>query len=172
MSDWQTDFRNTLEGLTQEIETIAQELSREAIGLVDQVVTLSDDFMMNMTTSFTRETPRETSHEAENLNPIEAFLDRDLEEFLNSLLRPFVDLTLQDFQAPHHPIPKPHPLCANCENYHGQTYGGHHLVCGIHPYGISEDQTDCPDRLATADPTVKSSQPDARSNFPPDWWNS
>lgn len=159
MSDWQTDLRNTLEGLTEEMESIALEVSREAIGILDRFVALSDDFMVDMTT---------TSQTIETPTPITEFLDRDLEEFLNSLLRPFVDLSMQEFGATQVPIVQPHPLCASCENYHGQIYGGTPLVCGMHPYGIVALQEECDDRTAKPE-TPPVSQ---RSNFPPDWWNS
>ncbi len=165
MSDWQTDLRNTLEGISQEIESIALEVSREAIEAIDRFVALSDDFMIDMTSSFTQdfETP----------TPITEFLDRDLEEFLNSLLRPFVDLSMQEFTVPE--VVKPHPLCASCENYHGQIYGGTPLVCGMHPYGIVEGQEECADRSAKPDETKPDESKSAewrRSDFPSDWWNS
>ncbi len=159
MSDWQTDLRNKMEGLTQEMEAIALEVSREAIGMLDRFVTLSDDFMVDMTTTFTQDDHTPT--------PITEFLDRDLEEFLNSLLRPFVDFSIQEFNTPQNPVVQPHPLCASCENYHGQIYGGTPLVCGIHPYGIVEGQDDCADRTAKPEEPAEKTQ-----NFPPDWWNS
>ena len=31
--------------------------------------------------------------------------------------------------------------CSNCVHYHGRSYNGNHLVCGMHPYG----EEDCPD---------------------------
>ncbi len=162
MSDWQTDLRNTLEGLTQEMETIALEVSREAIGMLDRIAVLSDDFMVDMTTTFTQEVDIPT--------PITEFLDQDLEAFLTALLSPFVDLSMQEFNAPQNPIVKPHALCASCENYHGQVYGGTPLVCGMHPYGIVEGQDECADR--TAKPGEPDKPDEKTQNFPPDWWNS
>ncbi|MBP5973579.1 hypothetical protein HW132_12735 [Brasilonema sp. CT11] len=35
--------------------------------------------------------------------------------------------------------------CKGCRNYHGQRYGQHFLVCGIHPYGVPEGESYCPD---------------------------
>lgn len=168
MSDWQTDLRNTLEGLTQEMEAIALEASREAIDMLDRIVAFSDEFMMDMTTSFTTE--------IETPTPITEFLDRDLEELLNSLLCPFVDLSTTGLSAPETPIAQPHPLCAKCDHYHGQIYGGTPLVCGMHPYGIEEGQDNCADHTSTSVETHSETHhpnlsPD-RPNFPPDWWNS
>lgn len=41
------------------------------------------------------------------------------------------------------PTPHQHPLqCKNCRNFHGKSYGGTFLVCGIHPYGNGEDCSD------------------------------
>jgi hypothetical protein len=163
MSDWQTDLRNALEEMTEEVESIALEVSREAIGILDRLVAFSDDFMVDMTTSFTQE--------IETPTPISEFLNRDLEEFLDSLLRPFVDLSMQDLSVPHNPVAAPHALCADCENYHGQIYGGTPLVCGMHPYGIVEGQEDCADRTVKPEEAAEPAEPKP-SNFPPDWWNS
>lgn len=38
-------------------------------------------------------------------------------------------------------LPKP---CLGCRYYHGQHYGGHYLICAIHPYGPEEKE--CRDR--------------------------
>jgi hypothetical protein len=35
------------------------------------------------------------------------------------------------------------PACRGCCHYHGRTYGGTRLVCGMHPYGVEEEY--CPD---------------------------
>ncbi|BAZ19481.1 hypothetical protein NIES4073_03510 (plasmid) [Kalymmatonema gypsitolerans NIES-4073] len=35
------------------------------------------------------------------------------------------------------------PACKSCRNYHGQWYGTNRLICGIHPYGWSDEN--CPD---------------------------
>jgi DNA-binding transcriptional regulator YbjK len=43
------------------------------------------------------------------------------------------------------PLVQDHPRCVGCRNYHGQTYGGHTLVCALHPYGPDEDLAQCPD---------------------------
>lgn len=44
------------------------------------------------------------------------------------------------FPTPHqHPYPS---KCKTCRNFHGKSYGGNFLVCGIHPYGNGEDCSD------------------------------
>jgi hypothetical protein len=34
-------------------------------------------------------------------------------------------------------------VCQGCVHYHGRTYGGERLICGMHPYGV--DTEDCGD---------------------------
>ena len=41
------------------------------------------------------------------------------------------------------PNPEKHPACVGCSNYHGYSYGGHLLVCAMHPYGWENEN--CPD---------------------------
>ena len=43
-------------------------------------------------------------------------------------------------QQPLKEIPK---VCRGCRNFHGASYGGVMLVCGIHPHGVKGDS--CPD---------------------------
>jgi hypothetical protein len=49
------------------------------------------------------------------------------------------------------PMPR---VCEGCCYYHGQTYGGNHLVCAMHPYGVENDT--CPDWQATAVESIAS----------------
>lgn len=36
-----------------------------------------------------------------------------------------------------------YPTCSGCKHFHGTEYNGVMFVCGMHPYGVSEDK--CPD---------------------------
>lgn len=159
--NWQTDLRDAIGGFTQDVEALVDEISRDAMGALDRFVELSDDFVDDVTAT--------TRREFETPTPIASFLDRDLEELLHSLLRPFIDLSIEEFNSSNSSIPKAHALCENCENYHGYSYGGTQLVCGMHPYGPDATQTECGDRFIK--PTVSKLE-ENRSNFPPDWWNS
>ena len=162
MSNWQTDMRDAIDGFTQDVEALVDEISRDAMGALDRFVELSDDFMDDLTAT--------TRREFETPTPITNFLDRDLEELLNSLLRPFLDFPIEDFNSANpSTMPKAHALCEKCENYHGQSYGGTPLVCGMHPYGPDAAQTECGDRSIKP---IVSKLEENLSNFPPDWWNS
>lgn len=162
--NWQTELRDAIGGFTQDVEALVDEISRDAVGaidrFVDRFVELSDDFVGDVTNTI--------GQEFEMPTPIANFLDRDLEELLNSWLRPFIDFSIEDFNSPTSSMPS-HRLCENCENYHGQSYGGTQLVCGMHPYGPDAMQTECGDR--SIKPTESKIEED-RSNFPSDWWNS
>lgn len=35
-----------------------------------------------------------------------------------------------------YPLLDQQPACLGCRHYHGQVYGDHFLVCGMHPYGV------------------------------------
>lgn len=37
------------------------------------------------------------------------------------------------------PVPR---ACRGCQHYHGRVYGGHQLICGMHPYGVEGDYCD------------------------------
>jgi hypothetical protein len=39
--------------------------------------------------------------------------------------------------------------CQGCRHYHGRSYGGERLVCGMHPYGVAQDE--CADWEASLD---------------------
>jgi hypothetical protein len=55
---------------------------------------------------------------------------------------PRVGLVGIDYAEAEPPKPQAPTICQNCRNYHGQSYGGNFMVCGIHPYGNGEDCSD------------------------------
>jgi hypothetical protein len=166
--NWQTKLQNTIDGFTQDMEALVDEISRDAMGALDRLVELSNDFGDDVTNTIRHEFETPSPLIMPLVVPITNFLDRDLEEFLDSLLRPFIDLSMEDFNSHNSSRPQAHALCENCENYHGQSYGGTPLVCGMHPYGPDLAQTECGDR--SIKPTELKAED--RSSFPPDWWNS
>ena len=168
MSNWQTELRDAIGEFTQDMEALVDEISRDAMGALDRFVELSDNFVEEVTNTILHEFETPSPLVMPLVTPITNFLDRDLEELLNSLLGPFIDSSMEDFNSPNSSMPQAHALCENCENYHGQSYGGTPLVCGMHPYGPDLTQTECGDRAIK--PTELKA--DDRSSFPPDWWNS
>lgn len=77
----------------------------------------------------------------------------DLEQRLNDFFDPILEAYLgfqisveESVQPVIHtvePILNEHPTCVGCRNYHGQSYNGVMLVCGIHPSGWDGEK--CPD---------------------------
>lgn len=103
---------------------------------------------------------------AETLQQSEQFADRladaieeavyEIDTAVETAIAPIVDLCLeadaaieeatQPFMQIIHPVLADHPACAGCQFYHGQAYGDNFLVCAMHPYGVTKDQPNCPDK--------------------------
>ena len=176
MNDWRSDFLDAmdqamdamdqaidgLEHLAGEVvtgvESWASEMSVGATKQFDRLVELSVEWSDDVATEMTDAvadvvTEVMTQVTTELSAQTQAFLDTDLDAFLNALIQPFTVESLEDWinviSVPNQysgvPI-KPHPLCANCKNFHGQAYSEVSLVCGIHPYGIADGQDGCVDR--------------------------
>jgi hypothetical protein len=118
--DWQKnteEWEKIFNQLTQEVEeTVTTELN--------ELLTEVDGFVIEVVKLFLDE---------DYLNDVDDysyFLDED--EF-NSWL--------QDTKIK--PNSEINPACLGCSNYHGQSYNGNLLVCGMHPYGW--DGETCPD---------------------------
>lgn len=118
--DWQKnteEWEKIFNQLTQEVEeTVTTELN--------ELLTEVDSFVIEVVKLFVDE---------DYLNDVDDysyFLDED--EF-NSWL--------QDTKIK--PNSEINPACLGCSNYHGQSYNGNLLVCGMHPYGW--DGETCPD---------------------------
>jgi hypothetical protein len=127
MDDWQKQFSNWLDTVSTQFETT--------------VVTIAD------------------VAEAAGQEMADR-VDRDLQPWLEQLLQPILDTPLDidfDFDQAIDAVIQPwrqtiapplnhQLLCAGCQHYHGQDYGGNMLVCGMHPYGPMPDQTGCSDK--------------------------
>jgi hypothetical protein len=73
----------------------------------------------------------------------------EVEFYLNELSEPILEvyweLEEMDRTFPYtvEPTLEQNPACIGCRHYHGQVYGSHLLVCGMHPYGWEDRH--CPD---------------------------
>jgi hypothetical protein len=62
-------------------------------------------------------------------------------EFVDVVFYPSGVVTQVEISRPRSYEEESRPVaCANCENYHGKTYGGTELVCAMHPYGPDDNQ--------------------------------
>jgi hypothetical protein len=66
--------------------------------------------------------------------PLDAMIS-EIEQWYDTVAAP-LEQTLN-------PLVQNHPTCVGCRHYHGQTYGGNLLVCGMYPYGPETER--CPD---------------------------
>ena len=169
MNDWRSDFldavNHAIEGLEDlavevmaEVEGWAGERSLDAAKQFDRLVELSVEWSEEVATDMTDAvadvvTDVMTQVTTEFSAQTQAFLDTDLDALLNILIQPFTVESLEDWinavSVPNQysgVAIKPHPLCVNCKNFHGQAYNDVSLVCGMHPYGIADGQNECIDR--------------------------
>ena len=165
MDNWRSDF---LDAVNHAIENLGDLAVEVVAGVEDLSLSATKQFdrLIELTTEWSDEVATEiTDAIADGVIDVmtqvttqvsaqtQAFLDTDLDAFLNTLLQPFTVESLEDWvNAVSVPNPysgvaiKPHPLCVNCKNFHGQAYNDVSLVCGMHPYGIADGQDECVDR--------------------------
>ncbi len=169
MNDWRSDFLDAMNHAIDGLEDLAVEVvagvedwagemslgaAKQFDRLVERSVEWSEevatemtdaiaDVVIDMMTQVTTQVSAQT----------QAFLDTDLDTFLDILIQPLTVESLEDWinavSTPNHysgVAIKPHPLCANCKNFHGQAYNDISLVCGMHPHGIADGQDGCVDR--------------------------
>lgn len=145
MDDWQQDWWKILEQTASDIE--------KTIGDIGTAIEL-----------FTEEIGEAIEDAAEQLQEsVLSEIDRCIEDILGTVLD--VNMTAEvivvedidsidnadslleelDFLGIYREQPnfKKNPACVGCQNYHGRVYNGNLLVCGIHPYGWTDDN--CPD---------------------------
>lgn len=169
MNDWQSDFLAAMNHAIEGLEDLAVEVVAGVEGWVDDLslgATKQFDRLVEFSAEWSDEVATEiadvvadaaadvmTQVTTEFSAQTQAFLDTDLDAFLNTLLHPLTVESLEDWinavsisnQYSGVAI-KPHPLCVNCKNFHGQAYNDVSLVCGMHPYGIVDGQDECNDR--------------------------
>lgn len=137
MDDWQQDWVKMAEAIANEVEEFCNDVAKKMGEATDAFVEFSDQVA-------------EQIHQA--IAPSLDRLDEDLAEWLEPVLQAFIDFegvvydAAQPINQTIDPIINEHPVCVGCRNYHGQSYGGNMLVCGMHPYGVADGQEDCPDK--------------------------
>ena len=169
MNDWRSDFLNAIDQAIDGLEDLAGEVAAgfdSWVGEISTGATKQFDRLVEFSVEWSDETVQEmtdavadvitevmTQVNTEVSAQTQAFLNTDLDAFLNTLIQPFTLESLEDWvnavSVPNQysgVSVKPHPLCANCKNFHGQAYNEVSLVCGMHPYGIEEGQNECGDR--------------------------
>ena len=125
------DFFKMLEAMAVEIEQFFTDVAKDVNSMVDAFAEVSEEIADYMQNAFETEVEQRISY----------LIDPILEAYLGIEIA--VEETMQPTINTVEPFLKDHPACVGCRHYHGQSYGGPMLVCGMHPYGWEEEK--CPD---------------------------
>jgi len=131
MESWAKEFVGMLETIVDNIEQFVAEVTKDMEAAIDTWVEASEELFDHMETAI-----------APNLEQrINDFFDPILEAYLGFEVT--VGETVQPVMNTVEPMMNDHPTCVGCRNYHGQSYNGVMLVCGMHPSGWDGEK--CPD---------------------------
>ncbi len=137
MDDWQKEWLLFWDGVFNETDRFFQTVTQEVNEAADSLIEWSEEL-------------------AEQLQIAIAPPLEQLDEQLNEMAEPLMQFAAQidaAFNQAAEPVSRAidpvfnqHPVCIGCRHYHGQMYNGVMLVCGMHPYGVSEGVERCPDK--------------------------
>ncbi len=145
MDDWQQNWWEMLEKAASDVEKVIEDVGIAVELFADELGTSIEDFTEQIQESFFSEIDRcvedvfdlivEVGIETESI----ILEDIDYAENLDYLSEEidFIGITKEK------PTLDNHPACIGCQHYHGRVYSGNMLVCGMHPYGWTDDN--CPD---------------------------
>lgn len=133
METWEREFWAMMETILDGIEEFVTEVAKEVEAAVDAVVDVSETWVGQLEATITPDLEQR----------INDFLDPILEAYLGLELH--LDETMQPMVHTVEPLFNDHPACMGCRHYHGQSYNGTMLVCGMHPFGWQEQEQKCPD---------------------------
>ncbi len=150
MDDWSRQLGELLETAARDVEQSLEQAIADTMQVADQV---ADDLEQQFGPVLDQWTER-LQHTVE---PLERVLDAEVERMANevsTVLTPVVTPLVEGLETWFEAIAAPlnntvepllnnHPTCVGCRHYFGQTYGGHTLVCAMHPYGA--ETSHCPD---------------------------
>jgi hypothetical protein len=135
MESWSKDFSELLEVMAEEVEQFFADIAKDVGEMVESFFEASEEIAEQMQTVFAVELEQRLGD----------LIDPILEAYLGIELA--VEETAQPMIHTVEPFLNDRPACVGCRHYHGQTYGGIMLVCGMHPYGWESDK--CPDWQST-----------------------
>lgn len=147
MDEWQQKWWETLEKTASDVEKMMEEVGTAVISFTEEVEETVDYFVEQLQDSFFDEIDRCVE---DVLDLVTNITDISIEEIViieeidyGENWDYFTDEL--DFIGIHREKPSlnKNPACIGCQNYHGRAYNGNLLVCGIHPYGWTDDS--CPD---------------------------
>lgn len=147
MDKWQQNWWEILEKTASDVEKLMEDVGTAVELFTEEVEETVDNFVEQVQDSFFSE------------------IDQYVEDIFDTIFD-ITDITLEeiviiedidypdnfdyfsdeiDFIGVHREKPNlnKNPACIGCQHYHGRVYNGNLLVCGMHPYGWTDDN--CPD---------------------------
>ena len=125
--------------------------------MLETMVTEVEQFFTEVVTDFGEMVDSFLEASEEVVEQVQTVFVVELEQRLGDLIDPIleaylgIELAVEETAQPMihtvEPFLNDRPTCVVCRHYHGQTYGGTMLVCGMHPYGWESDK--CPDWQST-----------------------
>ncbi len=137
MEGWQQDWFKALESVADGVEKFFLDVTQDVNEFLQVVAEVSEEWVEQFEESLDTELDQ---------------WDEQLDDWIEPMLFTFlglesaIDDAMQPVNQTVDPILNQHPICMGCRHYHGQNYGGHMLVCAMHPYGIVDGAEDCPDK--------------------------
>ncbi len=145
MDDWQQNWWEIMEKTASDVEKLIEDIGNAVELFTDEVGEKIEDFVEQLQESLVSEIDRCVEDILETLIDVsietEIIVREDIDYADN--LDYFPDEL--DFIGIHREKPNldKNPACIGCQHYHGRVYSGNLLVCGMHPYGWTDDS--CPD---------------------------
>ncbi|MBF2026361.1 MAG: hypothetical protein IGS48_06280 [Oscillatoriales cyanobacterium C42_A2020_001] len=128
MESWAREFSEMMQSIVDGIEQLITEFTKDVEEMMDAFVEASEEL----------------------IEQVETAIAPDLEQHINEFFDPIIEaylgfeVTVGDSMQPVantvEPLINDHPACVGCRHYHGQSYNGVMLVCGMHPYGCEEEK--------------------------------
>ena len=145
MDDWQKQWWEMLEKTASDVEKLIEDVSAAVESFTDEFEETIEDFTEQLQESFFAEIDRCVE------DIFDLIIDADIETEL--VILDEINYTDQldylseelDFMGirREQPTLEKNSACVGCQHYHGRVYGKNLLVCGMHPYGWTDDN--CPD---------------------------
>ena len=124
-----------MQSMIDRIEQFVADFGKDVEQAIDGWVDASEEWLEQVETAIAPDLEQRLSEFFDPL--LEAYLGFEvaMEESVRETVQPVVNTV--------EPMMNDHPTCVGCRNYHGQSYNGVMLVCGMHPSGWDGEQ--CPD---------------------------
>jgi hypothetical protein len=138
MHDWNQPVTDWLNAVAEQAETVLFDWSEEVASNLEHLANAAEQAEETMVEHLDKAISPWLEQYVQPLLDVSPEWDIELEHTIEAVVQPWRQ-TIE-------PSLNQHPICTGCQHYHGTAYGDQMLVCGMHPYGPSADQTECLDK--------------------------